>query len=65
MYEGQACLAGLAVVFWKDVDEVCAMWQEDKVFDPDMPAAERNERTRNWRRALARSRDWIEPESEA
>jgi glycerol kinase len=62
---GAAYLAGLAVGFWKDLDEVSAMWQEDKVFDPAMSASDRTERTRNWRRALARSRDWIEPETES
>ncbi len=62
---GAAYLAGLAVGFWKNLEEVSAMWQEDKVFDPDMSATDRKERTRNWRRALARSRDWIEPDSDS
>jgi glycerol kinase len=62
---GAAYLAGLAVGYWKNVDEVSAMWQEDRVFDPDMSVPERTERTRNWRRALARSRNWIEPEPDS
>jgi glycerol kinase len=61
---GAAYLAGLAVGYWKNLEEVAAMWQEDRVFQAGMREDDRSERTRNWRRALDRSRSWIEPESD-
>lgn len=37
---GAAYLAGLAVGYWKDMDEVRRCWQKEKVFIPKMPKAE-------------------------
>ncbi len=38
---GAAYLAGLAVGFWQDPDEIAAQWQVDRRFEPQMDAAER------------------------
>src|SRR5690606_5709063 len=35
---GAAYLAGLAVGYWKDVDEISAQWQVERVFKPEMEA---------------------------
>ena len=35
---GAAYLAGLAVGFWKSVDEITGQWQVDRRFEPGMPA---------------------------
>jgi glycerol kinase len=57
---GAAWLAGLAVGFWRDQAELAATWRADRRFEPAMPAAERAERLRQWQRAVARAREWIE-----
>ena len=36
---GAACLAGLAVGFWKDIEEVKKQWQADRLFTPSMDEA--------------------------
>ncbi|HEX7835251.1 MAG TPA: glycerol kinase GlpK [Pseudolysinimonas sp.] len=62
---GAAYAAGLAVGFWKDLDELRANWREDARWLPQMDAAEREERLRQWKRAVTRSFDWVEsPQTE-
>ncbi|MEO5919891.1 MAG: glycerol kinase GlpK [Pseudolysinimonas sp.] len=56
---GAAYAAGLAVGFWKDLDELRANWREDTRWLPQMDAAEREERVRQWKRAVTRSFDWV------
>ncbi|GAB3731013.1 glycerol kinase GlpK [Silanimonas algicola] len=58
---GAAFLAGLAVGFWRDTDEIAALWQRDRRFEPAMPGDQRDRTVREWRRAIQRSRAWIEP----
>ncbi|MGB5102744.1 MAG: glycerol kinase GlpK [Steroidobacteraceae bacterium] len=55
---GAACLAGLAVGFWRSLDEVAANWQVDRRFEPAMPRDAAEARLRQWERAVGRSRDW-------
>jgi glycerol kinase len=55
---GAACLAGLAVGFWKDPEEVRAMWKCDTIFAPAMEEAKREELLAGWHKAVGRSRDW-------
>ena len=57
---GAAYLAGLAVGFWKDIDELSKIRQVDKLFEPKMEIDKRNELYHGWLRAVERSRDWIE-----
>jgi glycerol kinase len=57
---GAAYLAGIAVGFWKDLDEVKAMWREDAAFTPRMDAAKRETLLAGWHKAVGRSRDWAE-----
>jgi glycerol kinase len=59
---GAAYLAGLATGFWKDQDEIRRNWKLDHRFEPDMARPERHERYRNWKRAVERSRGWVERE---
>jgi glycerol kinase len=58
---GAAALAGLAVGFWRDLDEVAAIRRVDRRFEPTMADAERDRLVRGWRRAVERSRGWVEP----
>lgn len=57
---GAAYLAGLAVGFWKDTNEISQIRQVDKLFEPKMEIEKRNEYYNGWLRAVERSRDWIE-----
>ena len=57
---GAAYLAGLAVGFWKDTDEIEKIREVDKVFEPRMDIEKREKRYRGWLRAVERSRDWVE-----
>ncbi len=57
---GAAYLAGLAVGYWKNVDDVRANWQVDRTFEPQMAPAEAEHRRLRWSEALQRSRDWEE-----
>jgi len=55
---GAAYLAGLAVGFWKDRDEIASLWSAERIFRPQgRPAAMRKLQTA-WRRAVDRARDW-------
>ncbi len=56
---GAAFLAGLAVDYWSGVDELSEMWQREKVFEPQMKAAEREQLLTNWHRAVDRAGKWI------
>jgi glycerol kinase len=55
---GAAYLAGIAVGFWKSLDEVKAMWRCDTTFSPFMSAEKRDELLAGWHKAVGRSRDW-------
>jgi glycerol kinase len=58
---GAAYAAGLAVGFWRDLDELRANWREDRRWEPTIGDDEREERLRQWKRAVERSFGWMEP----
>jgi glycerol kinase len=58
---GAAYLAGLAVGYWNDLDDIASNWALDREFTPQMDAARRAALTRGWDRAVERSLRWIEP----
>jgi glycerol kinase len=55
---GAAYLAGLGVGLWKGPADLAGHRQIDRTFVPTMPAAEREARLAQWRRAVERSKDW-------
>jgi glycerol kinase len=57
---GAAYLAGLAVGFWKDQEDVRRNWALDRQFKPAMAADKREQLYRCWKKAVARSLDWEE-----
>jgi glycerol kinase len=57
---GAAYLAGLAVGFWKDQEDVRRNWALDRQFKPAMAADKREQLYRRWKKAVARSLDWEE-----
>ncbi len=58
---GGACLAGLAVGYWKNQGDLAANWKPDRTFQPQDTRAP--ERLTEWRRAVDRSKSWIPHES--
>ncbi|MDR0387172.1 MAG: glycerol kinase GlpK [Treponema sp.] len=57
---GAACLAGIAVGFWKGLDEVKTRRKVDRVFEPVMDGKKREALIAGWHKAVGRSRDWAE-----
>jgi len=53
---GAAYLAGLAVGFWRDRDEVASLWTAGQLFTPSMERERREALYRGWLRALGRSK---------
>jgi glycerol kinase len=57
---GAAYLAGLAVGYWKSIDELQQYWQKDKAFVPAMNDEKRNELQKNWKKAVKAAQAWTE-----
>jgi glycerol kinase len=57
---GAAFLAGMAVGFWKDQNEIRSTWKEDAAFTPAMPEEKRETLLAGWHKAVGRSRAWAE-----
>lgn len=55
---GAAYLAGLAVGFWNDIEEISKVWQTDRVFEPSMDADQVAQRRARWSEALRRAQHW-------
>lgn len=55
---GAAYLAGLAVGFWKDTDEIKTLWKCDLTFESDLESEKREELLRGWHKAVGRCRNW-------
>lgn len=49
---GAAYLAGLAVGYWKSVEEIQQQWQIDKTFTPNMDDDKRNSLCNGWQKAV-------------
>ena len=49
---GAAYLAGLAVGYWKNIEEIQAQWLIDKTFTPAMEEEKRNALTKGWQKAV-------------
>ncbi len=55
---GAAYLAGLAVGFWKDKEEIRANWALAEIFEPKMEEEERDTLIQGWKKAVKRSFGW-------
>ena len=55
---GAAYLAGLAVGFWKDKEEIAKQWQIDKTFTRDMPAETSEKLYEGWKNAVTATRSF-------
>ncbi len=59
---GAAYAAGLAVGFWDSVDSLRQNWGKDKEWRPKMDAGKRDKMYSDWKRAVTRTFDWVEPQ---
>lgn len=57
---GAAYMAGLAVGFWKDFDEIEKAREVDRIFVPAIDNDTREAALKGWHKAVERSKDWEE-----
>jgi len=57
---GAAYLAGLAVGFWENKNEIKQKWVLDKEFSPNMSKEERDKKYTGWLKAVERTKKWEE-----
>ena len=57
---GAAYLAGLAVGYWADLEEIQANWAVDRAFTPEITREQRKKKLRGWKKAVACTRGWAE-----
>jgi glycerol kinase len=55
---GAAYLAGLAVGYWKDVNEIQQQWQSERDFIPAADSSGVEKAMAGWKRAIAATRSW-------
>jgi len=56
---GSAYAAGLAVKYFKDLDDLRSNWAVDHTWKPVMDDSKRKEMYRLWKRAVSKSFDWV------
>ncbi|MEY9854542.1 glycerol kinase [Catenulispora sp. GAS73] len=61
---GAAYAAGLAVGYWPDLEGLRRNWHRAALWNPSMDAGRRESEYANWRRAVERTFDWIQPGAE-
>lgn len=60
--KGAAYLAGLAVAFWKNLEEVRHIWSIDRTFETNISESERSKRIKKWNKAVKCAFDWADDE---
>ncbi|MGI8683986.1 MAG: FGGY family carbohydrate kinase [Acidimicrobiales bacterium] len=56
---GAAFLAGLAEGVWGSLDDVAAVWSQERAFDPAARRSTADARFGAWHQAVARARNWV------
>ena len=57
---GAAYLAGIAVGYWEDVEDVRANWALSRTFHADMTDEKRQHLLKGWKKAVSRAFEWAE-----
>lgn len=57
---GAAYMAGLAVGYWDSLNQIESQWQLDRKFVPNMDEGDRQKLYRGWKKAVERSKRWLE-----
>ena len=55
---GAAYLAGLAVGYWKDLEEIRQNWAIDRTFEPQISEESRNLQIKGWKKAVRCTEGW-------
>ena len=55
---GAAYLAGLAVGYWSDKEEIAKLWFASEEFEPTISEERRNKYHKKWKKAVERSKEW-------
>lgn len=56
---GAAYAAGLAVGYWKDLDEIGSLWKADRVVQPHMASERRDQLYAGWQNAVRCALSWV------
>ena len=59
---GAAYLAGLAVGYWKNEEEIRKNWIVDRRFLPEISEIDRKKRMKGWRKAVEYAKGWASEE---
>lgn len=59
---GAAYLAGLAVGYWQNKEDVIHNWSIDRTFEPQITAEDRARRVKGWNKALTYAHGWAKNE---
>lgn len=59
---GAAYLAGLAVGYWQNKEDVIHNWSIDRTFEPQISAEDRARRVKGWNKALTYAHGWAKDE---
>ena len=59
---GAAYLAGLAAGYWENKEEVLKNWASDRIFMPQIPEEERENKIRGWNKAVRYAYHWAKDE---
>lgn len=57
---GAAYLAGLAVKYWSDINEIKHQWQVDRTFSPKIKSEETVSLVKGWHRAVKAAKAWAD-----
>ena len=55
---GAAYLAGIAVGYWKDIEDIKANWKLERTFEPNMVETCREKSIQGWHEAVKRAKGW-------
>ena len=55
---GAAYLAGLAVGYWSDKEDVIKNWAAERIFKPEISADLREKKIRQWKKAVTYAFNW-------
>jgi glycerol kinase len=58
---GAAYLAGLAVGFWSDLEEIETQWKAERTFSCKISGEAQKKLMEGWEKAVSRARSWQEP----
>jgi glycerol kinase len=61
---GAAYAAGLAVGYWQNEDDLRKNWSERGRWEPDMDDARREKLYRQWKKAVTRTFDWVDDDTD-